>query len=137
MISLSLPYPVSANRYWRHARGRTYLSKEAEMYKLGVASACLLARLREPLMGLLELRIVLHPPMPANAFKRERKEGSTWWHTGIRCMDIDNSQKVALDAMQGHVYGNDAQIRRIVMDYGYPTQGGALSVIATQWREAE
>jgi Holliday junction resolvase RusA-like endonuclease len=52
-------------------------------------------------------------------------------------MDIDNSQKVALDAMQGHVYGNDAQIRRIVMDYGYPTQGGALSVIATQWREAE
>ena len=135
MITLTLPYPVSANRYWRHARNTTYLSPEADQYRLHVASACLLARITEPLVGLLELHLVLRPRLPANHLKRERKEGATWWHEGVQCMDLDNCQKVALDAMQDFVYGNDSQFRRIVMDYGYPVPNGALSVTAMQWRE--
>lgn len=135
MINLNLGYPVSLNRYLRHAKGRTYRSKDAEQYRLHVASECLRARIDRPLAGLLELRLVLHPHMPANAAKRERKDGPNWWHEGVRCLDLDNAQKVALDAMQDHVYADDAQIRRIVMDYGYPVRGGGLTVEVRQWQQ--
>lgn len=135
MINLSLGYPVSLNRYLRHANGRTYRNKDADTYRLHVAAECQRARIDRPLVGLLEIRMVLHPHLPANAAKRERKDGANWWHEGVRCLDLDNCQKVVLDAMQDFVYGDDAQIRRIVMDYGYPVKGGGLSVHVTQWRE--
>jgi len=36
-IRLSLPLPPSANRHWRHYRGRTVLSDEAETFREQVA----------------------------------------------------------------------------------------------------
>ena len=36
---LTLSYPVSANRYWRTCRGRTYRSSEAEQYKARAKAA--------------------------------------------------------------------------------------------------
>ena len=36
---LTLDYPVSANRYWRTCRGRTYRSAEAEQYKRSAKDA--------------------------------------------------------------------------------------------------
>ena len=35
-MTLTLPLSPSANRYWRHARGRTYLSADARQYRLAV-----------------------------------------------------------------------------------------------------
>lgn len=36
--TLVLPYPVSANRYWRHFRNRSIVSSEAMKYKIEIAA---------------------------------------------------------------------------------------------------
>jgi len=38
MHEMTLPMPPSNNRYYRHARGRTYLSDEGKAYKKAVAT---------------------------------------------------------------------------------------------------
>ena|SRR3990167_7469465 len=32
-MNLSLPWPPSVNKYWRHNRGRTHISKEGRAYR--------------------------------------------------------------------------------------------------------
>jgi crossover junction endodeoxyribonuclease RusA len=86
---LTLPVPPSANRYWRHFRGRTVLSKDAVQYKEQVGWAARAAGL-EPLAG--EISVTLH-------WYRSRKSG-----------DLDNKIKCLLDSLQGHAYLNDSQI---------------------------
>ena len=44
------------------------------------------------------------------------------------CLDLDNCLKVALDALQGCLYNNDKQVRRIVLEYGEPIENGGLSI---------
>lgn len=46
-----------------------------------------------------------------------------------RCIDIDNALKVALDALQGVCYVNDAQIVELYIEKGDPVEGGQLNVI--------
>jgi crossover junction endodeoxyribonuclease RusA len=43
-------------------------------------------------------------------------------------MDLDNCLKVTLDALQGVAYDNDAQIKRIVAEYGNPVINGGVTV---------
>ena len=43
-------------------------------------------------------------------------------------IDLDNSLKVALDALQGLAFSNDRQVKKIALSYGYPVVGGGLSV---------
>ena len=38
-MRLTIPYPVSANRYWRHNRGRHHRSSEAKAYRAQVQVA--------------------------------------------------------------------------------------------------
>ena len=56
MYELTLPIPPANNRYYRHARGRTYLSAEGKAYKRAVN---LLAR---PIMlkGSLRIEVEIH-----------------------------------------------------------------------------
>ena len=86
-VELVLPYPPSANRYWRHAKGRTYRSKEAVDYISSVRALCVSLR---PTEG--AVRVSLHIYRPA-------KRG-----------DLDNRLKVCLDSLQGLVYADDKQI---------------------------
>lgn len=89
MLELTLPYPPSANRYWRHFQGHTVVSAEAKQYRDEVAWR-LLARGVSPLAG--PIRVTLHVYRPRKA------------------RDLDNCLKVTLDAMQGGAYLSDAQI---------------------------
>jgi hypothetical protein len=56
-IRLTLPYPVSANRYWRsfvprgHKRAIVTLSDEAKSYKSQVGWMCKQAGIRKPITG--------------------------------------------------------------------------------------
>ena len=92
MILYDLPEPPSANRYWRHAKGRTYLSAEAKAYRLAVADAYPHSLVSFPFHA-LSVRF---------AWYRARKSG-----------DLDNRIKQLLDALRGLAYTDDGQIVHI------------------------
>lgn len=116
MDVLSLPYPISTNRYWRTFRNRQIVSKEAVAYKARVAE---IARQEgiTPTDKLVKLSILVVP--------KAKKDGTA----SKVCLDLDNCLKVCLDALQGVAYENDNQVRRIVAEYGSePVAGGGLVV---------
>ena len=113
MIVLELPYVVSANRYWRHFRGRTVRSAEANKYRKIVNE---IAHDVETTEGAISIEIALLPKMT--------KAGVA----SLVCLDLDNCIKVVLDALQGIAYFNDNQVRHIVAYYGDPVPDGGLRV---------
>lgn len=87
---LTLPYPPSNNRYYRHMRGRTMLSKEGRAYR---QSAILLKA--QAFLGLVRCTIDVFPP--------------TRWG-----QDLDNIPKAICDAMQAAgILQNDRQINEL------------------------
>lgn len=91
---LLLPFPPSANRYWRHAKGRTYISKQALDYRAAVAAS---TSRKVPLKGELAVKLSFDYPD-----KRKR--------------DLDNLCKQVLDAMQhAGVYEDDSQIVQLLL----------------------
>ena len=127
MIELLLPYPVSANLYWRHARGKTYRSAAANDYRMHIVLAVRKAGLFSPLAGDLAITYTLHPLKPKDAAKRERMLGADW-HSKVRCIDLGNCEKVASDALNGVAIIDDSQFRRITLIRDVPVDGGALHV---------
>ena len=87
--SIVLPYPPSANRYWRNVNGRIVVSADAKAYKSGVWLQAQHAHLH-PFAG--PVAVYVHAYRP-------RKVG-----------DLDNANKVLLDALCGIAYQDDAQI---------------------------
>ena len=111
---LVLPWPVSANLYWRsfvpkgHRRAIVVVSDEAKAYKREVAWIAKAAGVR-PLAGRVHLAYWLYPAMPLDAAKRKRKHGATW-DDSVRSIDLDNAAKVLSDALNGIAYADDAQV---------------------------
>ena len=91
-VCLTLPPPVSANRYWRKYNNRMVVSAEARAYKQEVA---LLAaqQIDEPMTGSVSIYLDVY---------RQHRRG-----------DLDNRLKVVLDSLQGIVYHDDKQIAEI------------------------
>lgn len=92
-IKLTLPYPPSANRYWRHGMTRTrppkpvtYLSDEAKAYRQEVAIICRSAGIN-PLIGTFAYSAVVYVKM--------------WTR------DMGNCEKVTMDALRGLAFGDD------------------------------
>lgn len=92
MSVVTLPYPPSANRYWRHDRGVIHRSTEANEYIKAVGIMCLGFGIK-PLVG--NVSVILN-------FYRPAKRG-----------DLDNSLKVILDSLRGFAYEDDSQIVEI------------------------
>lgn len=92
MYTFELPYPPSANRYWRNFRGRTVKSEEARQYQ---QLAWLLAKqaMSTPLAGPVAIELCIYRPQ--------------------RRGDLDNRIKVCLDALQGCAYHNDSQVTEL------------------------
>lgn len=113
MIFLTLPYPVSANRYWKAVTipGRTMMapSKEAKAYKAEVAKIARAAGLAAPMDCRVEMWIRLYPARPQDWAKRARLDPANW-DDDVRCIDLGNAEKVLADALQGIVYLDDKQI---------------------------
>lgn len=86
----TLPEPPSANRWWRNYRGRMVLSPAARKYKDNLAQ----------LKGLA----VTEGPVSVGL----------WWYRGRKSGDLDKRIGVILDALQGILYVNDAQIVELV-----------------------
>lgn len=119
---LNLPYPVSANVYWRTtARGNkvtTYVSDEAKQYKRTV---WLIARKMKLIEGDASIALALHPRMT--------KSGKAY----KQVLDLDNAIKVTLDALIGVAYADDKQVRHISARYGEPVQDGGLVVVIEEY----
>ena len=89
-VALCLPVPPSANRYWRNMRGHMVVSEEAKTYKQHV---CLLCGSVEPFAGDVAIRFRVF---------RARRAG-----------DLDNYEKVLLDALKGILYDDDSAVVEI------------------------
>lgn len=116
MISLTLPYPVSNNTYYRNFRGITTISKRGREYKAQVAEICKAAGIT-PMNGRLAVFLEICPKKPKADTGKEP-----------RCIDIDNGAKCLADSLQGFAYANDAQIWALSIRRGDPVPGGCLNV---------
>jgi crossover junction endodeoxyribonuclease RusA len=88
-LTLTLPWPPSANRYWRHNRGITHRSDSAVSFIEEVGKICLENRVR-PVSCPVAVTVQAYRP--------------------ARRGDLDNSLKVTLDSLRGFAYGDDSQI---------------------------
>jgi len=119
-MKLELPYPVSANRYWRSfvpkgwTRAVVHLSDEAKRYKRDVGWLAKQAGYHQPTRRPIALHLTLVP------------------RNGV-VMDLGNCLKIAEDALQGIVYENDKQVRSIAIEYGEPDGKGALIVDVSEF----
>lgn len=92
---LALPYPPTANLYWRIFRGHAAKSPQARKYQRTVA---LLAKVSmgpsgRPLEGPISVKLSVYRPR--------------------RLGDLDNTLKVILDALRGIAFEDDSQVVRI------------------------
>ena len=135
MITLTLPYPVSSNRYWATRvvkmggmpRSMTYVTKEAQAFKDQVGWLAKAAGVRAPITGRVAISYTLHPHCPQDAHRRMKRDPLNWDDT-VQCIDLDNAQKVLLDALKGVVMEDDKWVRRITAERGMPVDGGKLVV---------
>ena len=135
-VTLVLPYPVSANRYWRTFMPRgfkapvTTLSDEAKAYKKLVSRAAKLAGVLKPISGRVEIAYTLYPSLPQDYKKRMAKDPAGWDDT-VQCIDLDNAQKVLMDSLKGVVMEDDKWVRRIVAERAEPDGEARLIVTVT------
>lgn len=114
--AISLPYPLSANRYWRIANNRVYASAEAKAYKKEAALAAKFAGFRFPASGPIEVGVCLHP--------KQTKSGEA----SKTRIDLDNCLKVALDALNGIAWVDDSQITAITAMLADAKPNGGLTI---------
>lgn len=134
-FTLTLPYPVSANVYWRSfivgkgnaRRVAVTVSPEAVAYRREVVLRLKLAGIRKPLAGRVALSVTLHPQSPLDAVRRMRKLGDAW-EDGVRSIDLDNALKVLIDAMKGRAYADDKFVWRIEAERGEPMPEACVKV---------
>ncbi|WP_176077481.1 RusA family crossover junction endodeoxyribonuclease [Burkholderia dolosa] len=112
MLTVKLPYPISANRYWHPVRIGPRITivptKEAKAYKAEVALLCRSAGMK-PITGRVHVHIDLYPARPQDWQKRMRQHGAAWDDT-VRCLDVDNARKVVYDALNGVAFEDDGRI---------------------------
>jgi len=107
MIYLTLPWPPSANRYYRAVKGRSILSKEARDYRAAVVA---LVGQPIPFEGRLSVTVRAFPP-------DQRKR------------DLDNMLKQTLDALQhAGIYIDDSQIDSLRIERMHRVDGGQMLV---------
>lgn len=132
MITITLPYPLSANRYWRPVPIGKHITivptKEAKQYRKDVAALCAAAGVRTPVAGRVEISVALYPHRPLDWQKRQRQHGAAWDDT-VQCIDIDNANKVLLDALKGVAMEDDKWVRRLVSERMEPDAEGSRVVV--------
>lgn len=135
MIRLRLPYPVSANRYWRTYQPKglaapvVTLSDEAKQFKREVAWLAKKAGVVRPFNCRVEFRYWLVPHCPQDAAKRRAADPESWDLT-VQCLDLDNAQKVLIDSLNGVAFEDDRLVHRIVAERAEPGTKGVIVEVA-------
>lgn len=134
MIALTLPYPLSANRYWQSfvpkgaTRAIVHLSAEAKAYKKAVINAVFVAGIKDPIVGRVGVAIRLYPNRPQDWQLRMRKLGAAW-DDSVQCIDLDNASKVLIDALKGAAFEDDKWVRALVLERMEPDAHGARAEV--------
>lgn len=130
-MKLVLPYPISANRYWRSLTiggvGRVVKSAEAKAYIKQVELLSMSLGVKR-IDGPVHVHIDLYPNRPQDFAKRCRIDPDGWWY-GVQCMDLDNARKVLNDALKGIAFGDDKWIKRDSGEVREPDEHGARVVV--------
>lgn len=113
VVRLTLPYPISANRYWRPVNIGNHITivptKEAKEYRAEVKALAFAAGVWQPLHGRVQVVLQLFPHRPLDWQKRQRQHGALWDDT-VQCIDLTNAEKVLLDALNGVAFEDDKKI---------------------------
>jgi crossover junction endodeoxyribonuclease RusA len=136
VISLILPRPLSANRYWAsrvvQVKGKpmpvVYVTKEAKDYRKTVAAIAAGCGIVQPLPGRVAIEIDLYPHRPLDFKARQRKLGPVW-DDSVQSIDLDNANKVLLDSLKGIAFEDDAWVRRLVSQRMEPDDEGERVVV--------
>lgn len=115
MTKINLPYPISANRYWRRSGHVMHVSTEAKRYKQNAHLLAIAAKMRL-IDGDIFLSVRVSPKLT--------KKGTE----SKVLLDLDNCLKVLIDCLIGIAYTDDKQVRKIVAEYAEPIQGGGVEV---------
>jgi crossover junction endodeoxyribonuclease RusA len=117
VIKLILPYPISANRYWRSfvPKGWNHAivhpSDEAKLYKRDIGWLAAKQGIKKPITGPVEVTLELYPHRPQDWAKRAKVD-PLWWDLSVQCIDLDNARKVLWDALKGIAFTDDKMIRK-------------------------
>lgn len=136
-ITLVLPYPLSANRYWRTYMPKgfkapvTVPSREAKAYKSQVCGLAKMAGIRQPITGRVAIDIRLYPNRPQDWAKRAKANPVAWDDT-VQCLDLDNANKVLFDALKGVAIEDDKWVRRITSERMEPDGEARMVVTITK-----
>jgi len=136
-VTLTLPYPISANRYWRsfvprgQKRAIVTLSDEAKVYKKQVAGIVLAAGIKAPFDGRVAVDIALYPSRPKD-WQRRAKKNPECWDDDVMSIDLDNANKVLLDSLKGLVFHDDKWVRKLFGERMEPDGEARVVVTVTQ-----
>lgn len=130
--TLKLPYPVSANDFWRsraivqkgtgRAMAMVYLTGEAKAWKDHAGLVAKVAGFKEPTDRTIFLRVRHHHKalLYSKHHGRKIRNGNVY--------DLDNVLKVSIDGLKGIVFFDDKQVKRIEASYGDESEDGGLTV---------
>jgi len=100
-VTLTLPWPPSANTYWRRNGHRYFIAPAGIQFRTEVEARCLALGVK-PLAGQVAMTVTLVPG------DRRRR-------------DIDNVLKPLLDALtHGGAWTDDSQVKRLMVTMGDP-----------------
>lgn len=116
MITLKLPYPISANRYWAtrvitlkgasRPQAMTYVTAEAKQYKEQVGWIIKASGVREAMKGRVQVDIQMYPHRPLD-YKKRMKVDPLYWDDTVQRLDLDNARKVVNDALKELAFADD------------------------------
>lgn len=136
-LTVTLPYPVSANRYWasrtvkpKHGPSftTTYLTAEAKAYKAEVELLLRAAGVRDVIKGRVCIDIALYAKRPLDWQKRQRQHGAEWDNT-VQRIDLDNARKCVYDSLKTLAFEDDFWVWKDSGEVGEPDANGARVVV--------
>jgi len=131
-ITLTLPYPLSVNRYWMPVKMKNHLAilptKEGKQYRAQATACCHAQGVVRPITGRVHIDVKLYPKRPLDWQKRMRQNGAAW-DDSVMCVDIDNANKVLLDALKDVAIEDDKWVRRLTSERMEPD--GEARVVVT------
>lgn len=116
---LKLPWPPSNNTYWRHCRGRHYISPKGANYRKQVTDYIEQQNLDIKTTSRIKIIITANPPD-----KRRR--------------DLDNLPKAVFDSLtHANFWDDDEQIDDFRIKRGERVKGGSLDITIWEIGDAD